>query len=89
MTSIAKDDPWFQAFCKAVVDKHELKVKPQIFPAATDSRFIREVGIPALGFSPMPNTPVILHDHNEFINEKIFVRCIDVIYVLVKELASV
>lgn len=88
LTSIAKDDPWYQAFCRAVVDKHGLKVRPEIFPAATDSRFIRQVGIPALGFSPMPNTPVLLHDHNEFLNEKIFVDGIDVIYDLVKELAS-
>ena len=88
LTSIAKDDPWYQAFCRAVVDKHGLKVRPEIFPAATDSRFIRQIGIPALGFSPMPNTPVLLHDHNEFLNEKIFVDGIDVIYDLVKELAS-
>ena len=88
LTSIAKDDPWYQAFCRAVVDKHGLKVRPEIFPAATDSRFIRQVGIPALGFSPMPNTPVLLHDHNEFLNEKIFVDGINVIYDLVKELAS-
>ncbi len=89
LTSVAADDPWYKAFCRAVVDKHKLKVKPQIFPAATDSRFIREVGIPALGFSPMPNTPVLLHDHNEFLNEKIFIDGIDVMYDLVKELASV
>ena len=25
----------------------------EVFPAATDSRFLRELGIPALGFSPM------------------------------------
>lgn len=29
------------------------KVEPEVFPAATDSRFLRELHIPALGFSPM------------------------------------
>ena len=24
--------------------------------------------------SPMPNTPTLLHDHNEFLNEDIFLR---------------
>lgn len=89
LTSIAADDPWYQAFLRAVVDKHKLKVKPQIFPAATDSRYIREVGIPALGFSPMPHTPVLLHDHNEFLNETIFIKGLDVVYDMVKEIASV
>ena len=34
------------------------------------SRFLRELGIPAIGFSPMPNTPTLLHDHNEYLNEQ-------------------
>ena len=54
---VAKDDPWFQAFARAT-DKHELKIEPRIFPAGTDSRYIREIGIPAFGFSPMNFTPV-------------------------------
>ena len=42
-SSIASDDPWFSAFRRAAVDKHQLDIKPLIFPAATDSRFIRAV----------------------------------------------
>lgn len=42
-----------------------LVLKPQLFPAATDSRFLRQLGVPALGFSPMNNTPVLLHDNDE------------------------
>jgi hypothetical protein len=38
---------------------------PEIFPASTDARYFRELGIPAFGFSPMANTPILLHDHNE------------------------
>jgi hypothetical protein len=59
MTSVSKEDPWFQAFTRAT-DKHQLKVEPRIFPAGTDSRYIREIGIPAFGFSPMNFTPVCI-----------------------------
>ena len=62
---------------------------PSVFPAATDSRFIRRVGIPALGFSPMNNTPVLLHDHDEYLSEDVFLRGIDTFKVLIEKLASV
>ena len=88
VTSTALDDPWYCAF-KRATDKHGLKVAPQIFPAGTDSRFLREVGIPAFGFSPMNNTPVLLHDHNEFLNEKVFLRGIDIFEDVIAEVASV
>lgn len=39
--------------------------KPEILSSTTDARFMRQLGIPALGFSPMKNTPILLHDHNE------------------------
>jgi len=31
-------------------------------------------GIEAIGFSPIINTPILLHDHNEFLNERTFLR---------------
>lgn len=63
-------------------------VEPEIFPASTDSRFIRQLGIPALGFSPMRNTPILLHDHNEYIDEKVFTEGITVYERLITALAS-
>lgn len=39
--------------------------KPEIFPASTDARYFRKAGVPAFGFSPISNTPSLLHDHNE------------------------
>ena len=87
LTSIAKDDPWFQAFMRGA-DKHGLEIVPRIFPANTDSSFIREAGVPAFGFSPMNNTPVLLHDHNEFLNENVFLKGIDIFYDIIAEMAS-
>lgn len=63
-------------------------VEPNIFPAATDSCFFRELGIPALGFSPMRNTPILLHDHNEYIDRGVFVEGIAVYERLITALAS-
>jgi hypothetical protein len=55
----------------------------EIFPGGTDSRYLRQKGVPAFGFSPINNTPILLHDHNEFLNEKIFLKGIDILYKIV------
>ncbi|KAJ3602019.1 hypothetical protein NHX12_029779 [Muraenolepis orangiensis] len=48
-----------------------------------------QVGIPAVGFSPMNRTPILLHDHNEFLNEQVFLSGINVYERLIPALASV
>ncbi|KAG0724498.1 Aminoacylase-1 [Chionoecetes opilio] len=49
---------WWDAFAGAC-KKEDIKLIKEIFPAATDSRYLREIGIPALGFSPMNHTPLL------------------------------
>ncbi|XP_006169396.1 aminoacylase-1A [Tupaia chinensis] len=88
MTSTTDSDPWWAAFSQACKDMN-LTLEPQIFPAATDSRYLRAVGIPALGFSPMNRTPVLLHDHNERLHEAVFLRGVDIYTHLLPALASV
>lgn len=88
LTSTAPEDPWWSSLT-AGFNKHQLKFRPQIFPAGTDSRYLREVGIPAIGFSPMPNTPTLLHDHDEFLNEATFLKGIDIFVDLIANLAEV
>ena len=68
--------------------KSNVKISTFIFPAGTDANYIREVGIPAFGFSPMNHTPILLHDSNEFLNEKIFLRGIDIFSNVITEVAS-
>ncbi|XP_059916988.1 aminoacylase-1A-like [Gadus macrocephalus] len=88
VTSTEESDPWWNAFsttCKAM----NMVLEKEIFPAATDSRFIRAVGIPAVGFSPMNRTPILLHDHNEFLNEQVFLSGIHVYQRLILALSSV
>merc|ERR1712151_733319 len=54
------------------------KVEREIFPAGTDSRFLREIGVPSIGFSPMAETPILLHEHNEALSVATFLRGIAV-----------
>ncbi|XP_036415205.1 aminoacylase-1-like [Colossoma macropomum] len=87
-TSTEDSDPWWKAFsstCKAL----NMTLEKEIFPAATDSRFIRAVGLPAIGFSPMNRTPILLHDHNEFLNEEVFLRGITVYERLLPALTAI
>jgi len=88
-------NPWYGVFCNAVkqlgsssssVDAIELE--PQIFPAGTDSRFLRALGIRALGFSPMRNTEMMLHEIDEYIPEETFLEGIEVYVNIIRELGK-
>ncbi|KAM8716719.1 hypothetical protein ACLKA7_003570 [Drosophila subpalustris] len=72
-TAIDDDNPFWVAF-KQATDELSLVIKPQIFTGGTDSRYLRREGIPALGFSPLHHTPVLLHDHDEFINAETYLK---------------
>uniref|UniRef100_A0A2K6FYZ7 Aminoacylase-1 n=1 Tax=Propithecus coquereli TaxID=379532 RepID=A0A2K6FYZ7_PROCO len=88
VTSIDDSDPWWSAFSRVFKDMN-LTLEAEIFPATTDSRYLRAVGVPALGFSPMNHTPVLLHDHDERLHEAVFLRGIDIYTQLLSALASV
>jgi len=51
-----------------------MELELEVFPAATDSRFLRQIGIPAIGFSPMSNTEILLHEHNEMLHKDTFLK---------------
>lgn len=88
ITSVDESDPWYGAL-KQAFDKNGLKVKPKIMSAGTDARCVREAGIPSIGFSPMPGTPVLLHDHDEFINEEVFLKGITTYMDVIENLTNV
>lgn len=64
------------------------KTRVRVFPANTDSWYIRQAGIPALGFSPIKNTPVLLHDHNEFLHADTYLRGIEIYKKVIECLAN-
>jgi aminoacylase len=65
-----------------------LKLIPIICPAATDARFVRKVGIPAIGFSPMNFTPLLVHAHDEFVHADIYLKGIEIYKKVIEELAN-
>ncbi|CAL8089748.1 unnamed protein product [Orchesella dallaii] len=86
-TPINDENPWWRCF-KRTCDELEMKLLPMICPGATDARFLRSKGIPAFGFSPMNYTPMLLHDNDEYLEEKIFLKGIDIFTKLVRNLTE-
>jgi aminoacylase len=64
-------DPFWRAFTQGLAESRGEEPSPAMHPgiffAATDARFVRETGVPSIGFSPMELMPVLLHKHDEFI----------------------
>ncbi|XP_066248195.1 aminoacylase-1-like isoform X2 [Euwallacea similis] len=87
-TKLDASNPYWVAFKQTMDDLH-LNLKTQIFPGGTDSRFVRSLGVPAIGFSPINNTPVLLHDHNEYLNKDVFVEGVGIYYKLLEAIANV
>lgn len=72
MTATDNSNPWWTVFEQAIIDAGGKLAKPAILASTTDARFMRLSGIPTLGFSPMTNTPISAHDHNEVSNTYYF-----------------
>uniref|UniRef100_A0A673MRQ7 N-acyl-aliphatic-L-amino acid amidohydrolase n=1 Tax=Sinocyclocheilus rhinocerous TaxID=307959 RepID=A0A673MRQ7_9TELE len=72
------------------LQEFEEKIKAWCKVAGEDVTYdFAQEGLPAIGFSPMNLTPILLHDHNEYLNEQVFLRGIQVYERLVPALASV
>ena len=79
---------WWKLISETFETDFGTKLEPEIFPAGTDSRFLRENGIPSYGFSPMAKSPVLLHEHNEYIAVDVFKKGIDVYETLLPKLGN-
>ncbi|OWM80517.1 hypothetical protein CDL15_Pgr019797 [Punica granatum] len=88
LTATDSSNPWWGLMEEAVRKANGKLGKPEIFPAATDSRYFRLLGLPAIGFSPMANTPILLHDHNEFLHKDEYLKGIEVFGSIIKTYAS-
>lgn len=88
LTSPDSSNIWWALLEEAVKDANGKLGKPEIFPASTDARYFREIGLPAIGFSPMANTPILLHDHNEFLNKDEYLKGIRVYESIIRAYAS-
>ena len=81
------ENPYYGAFA-SVLQQLGRKVELQIFPAGTDGRYLREVGVPVLGFSPIRLQPVLLHDHDERLSVECYLEGVKVYEKLIPALAN-
>ncbi|CAI9299188.1 unnamed protein product [Lactuca saligna] len=88
LTAYDSSNPWWTLIEEAIVKAKGKIGKPEIFPASTDARYFRMKGVHAIGFSPMANTPILLHDHNEFLNKEEYLKGIEVYESILKAFAS-
>ena len=84
----ASTSEWWKLILTTFEEDFGTKLEPEIFPAGTDSRFLRESGIPSYGFSPMAKSPILLHEHNEYLDLDVFKKGIDVYETLLPKLAN-
>ncbi|KAE9595337.1 hypothetical protein Lal_00014687 [Lupinus albus] len=88
ITKTDSSNPWWTLLQNAVEKAGGKLGKPEVFPASTDARYFRKRGLPAIGFSPMANTPILLHDHNEFLHKDEYLKGIEIYESIIKAYAS-
>ena len=86
-TAVA-DTPLYNILEDAVRAATGARVEREIFPAGTDSAFLRAMGVPAVGFSPLPGTPILLHEHNEALSVKTFLAGVRTYERIISDLAA-
>lgn len=86
-TKLDDSNIFWLAFKKAC-DQENVNLDIGIFPGGTDSRYVRDLGTPAIGFSPMNNTKILLHDHDEHLNKKVFLRGIEIYITIIAAVAN-
>ena len=87
VTATDGSNPFWPHFAQ-VLDSHNIGIFKEVFPAGSDSRFLRCLAIPCLGISPLRNIPVLLHDHNEYVRESDFLEGIKLYADLIPALAN-
>ncbi|PKA55434.1 amidohydrolase [Apostasia shenzhenica] len=88
VTPTNASNPWWTVFEQAISASGGKLRKPEILSSTTDARFMRQMGIPTLGFSPMTDTPILLHDDNEFLKDTTFLNGIKVYENVISSLSS-
>jgi len=89
MTKLDASTNKFWAQFEQVVTKDlGIKLETEVFPAATDSRFLRALNIPCFGFSPMRKCPILLHEHDEYVPEHTFLEGPKIYEALIKTMTA-
>jgi aminoacylase len=82
------ENPWWTVLQSTLKEKFQIDSNAEVFPAATDSRFLRALGVKVFGFSPIRNSPILLHEHDEYIDETVFLEGCEIYVELIKVLST-
>ncbi|XP_051168209.1 aminoacylase-1-like [Leptopilina boulardi] len=88
VTKLDSSNIYWQAF-KQACDENSIEIETRIMQGATDSRFLRALGIPALGFTPLGNTTALAHANNEYVNSNDFLKGIKILEKILLKVANV
>ena len=89
VSDISEDAHWWRVFRAGLAAAGAETHEPSIFPAASDSRWVRlMLGVPCFGFSPMRRLPILLHDHDEFVTVDAFCEGVDIYEKMIPVLAN-
>ncbi|XP_055856130.1 aminoacylase-1-like [Episyrphus balteatus] len=86
-TKLDASNIFWTAF-KSAFEEMGLKMRLLITPGGTDSRYLRKLGIPALGFGPMNFTPTLLHANDEFLKAENYLKGIEIYKTIIPKLAN-
>ena len=82
------EDKYWAALMKGC-EPHGIDIKATVFPSAVDGRYIRNLlNKPVVGFSPLFNQPMMLHDHDERLNKWIFIKGLFIMTDVLEELTK-
>ncbi|KAJ0175489.1 hypothetical protein K1T71_008648 [Dendrolimus kikuchii] len=87
-TAMDNSNPFWVAMERALTN-FGMEVVPAVCPATTDILPLRNMGIPAIGFSAKTATASRYHNKDEYLNVKTFIKGIDVYYEVIKAIANV
>ncbi|KAI4470852.1 aminoacylase-1 [Holotrichia oblita] len=88
VTLLNHSNPYWGAL-KTAAEELGIKLRTIICPGSTDAKYIRRVGLPAFGFSPMNNTPLLLHGHDEYLNVNVFLRGITIYCKIIETVGNI
>ncbi|XP_022814277.1 aminoacylase-1-like isoform X2 [Spodoptera litura] len=86
-TALDNSNPYWVTF-KNTLNNMGITVRSMVCPATSDIMVLRNLGIPALGFTTKSNTISRIHAKDEYINVETFLRGIEIYTELVKKLGN-
>ncbi|KAF5293043.1 hypothetical protein FQR65_LT11035 [Abscondita terminalis] len=72
-TNLDASNIFWVAF-KTAMDLMGIEIKPRVFPANADARFLRSVGVPTIGYSNLFNIEIRAHGHDEYLPSQEFLQ---------------